>query len=239
MLLTPERCDVVIVRYVNDITHLIQRLSDTGFHVKVYEKHPNQREKATYFVPQNKGNEASGFLQYIIEHYTALPEHVIFLHDHESSWHHTGNIYDRIMEHIQTEVSYVNLNNISWNADPVEWISSLLDWYDTYFYSEMGSVHKYGDFMIGHKSCAQFIVHKSVILQRSLSFYQRIYDWLFSTELEDFYSGRYLEYTWHLMWNQVPTYNYLVQKFAYKLLSRIGRKPSYLYRCIQKHEEKS
>lgn len=232
----PEKTDIVIVRYENNIYRMVDRFIQKGFHVKIYEKHPDMVQIAKYFVPKNKGNEASGFLQYIIEHYTCLPEHVVFLHDHEESWHHTGNINDLVEKHIGKKTSYLNLNSFEWNNETIEWIPSLLEWYDTYFYSELGSIKKYGDFMTGYKGCAQFIVHKSLILKRSLSFYKKLYHWLMNTTMDDYYSGRHLEYTWHLMWERVPKYNYIVQKICSVFLC--NHKYNHLLHCIESHEKK-
>jgi hypothetical protein len=222
------RSDVVIVRYTNDIDYMIYKFKRLGYNVIVYEKHPDMSD-SHYFIPKNKGNEGSGYLKYIIDHYHNLPEHVVFLHDHETSWHHEGDIYDRVTEHLGHNINYYNLNNFIWQNDSIEWFSEINDWYRKYFYPEMGSMKKYGNFMTGYKGCAQFIVHKSLILKRSLKFYQDLYDWILTTPINDYCSSRFLEYTWHLMWEQVPKYNGIKQFFVKKYCKLINKTHPYGY----------
>lgn len=38
-------------------------------------------------LPANKGNEAMAYLTYIIQNYDNLPESMVFIHSHETSWH--------------------------------------------------------------------------------------------------------------------------------------------------------
>lgn len=233
----PQTSDIVFVRYKNDIESLVKRFEADGYCVKVYEKHPDNIATAEYAVPKNKGNEASGFLKYILDHYHNLPEHVVFLHDHEFAWHQKGSIYDLVSECKGTRVGYKSLNKFIWNNETIEWIPELLDWYDEYLKPEMGSIHKYGDFMTGYEGCAQFIVHKKLILRRSFDFYQRLFEWLMQTELTDYYSGRHLEYTWHLMWEQVPVWNRIRQK-TINLWCKLKRQPpvyNHLLTCIETH----
>jgi hypothetical protein len=45
--------------------------------------------------PPNKGNEASSYLQYIIENYDNLSEYTIFVHGHRNDWHHKMNIDEK------------------------------------------------------------------------------------------------------------------------------------------------
>lgn len=235
----PHSSDVVFVRYSGEISHLVDRFSKDGFMVKVYEKHPDKKD-APYTVPINKGNEASGYLKYIIDHYHSLPDHVVFMHDHEFAWHQKGSIYDLVSQHVGKKIRYQSLNCFTWNNETIEWIPGLLEWYDEFFMPEMGNIHKFGDFMTGHKGCAQFIVHKSLIQKRSLTFYTRLYAWLMTTELTDYYSGRHLEYTWHLMWGQVSQWNLYYQKL-HNLWCRLrGKSVTYnhLLKCIENHPVK-
>lgn len=211
MAVNIQDLDVVFVRYSNDIDSLLYKFYNNGFHVKVYEKHPEViKQGVRYFVPLNKGNEASGYLKYIIEHYYTLPTHVAFLHDHEFSWHHYGSIFDRILENVGRQVWYRNLNSFVWSfgdkndSGNIEWFPFIREWYDTYLLPELGPMSMYGDFMSGYQGCAQFIVHRDVIHRRSWDFYMNLYRWILTTELDDYYSGRFLEYTWHLMWEQAP-----------------------------------
>ena len=61
-------------------------------------------------------NEATSFLYYILRNYEELPPNVVFIHDENGSWHHDGNITERIFEWIdayQTEgATYYEFNNM-------------------------------------------------------------------------------------------------------------------------------
>jgi hypothetical protein len=235
----PSTSEVVFVRYTNDIAELEEKFRAVGFTVKTYEKHPENKYKP-YFVPYNKGNEASGYLKYIIDHYGDLPEHVVFLHDHEYSWHHKGSILPLVVEHIGKRVRYKNLNSFIWSNETIEWFPELLDWYDHYFVKELGCIQQYGDFMSGFQGCAQFIVHKDIIRQRSLQFYMNLYTWLLSTDMDDYYSGRHLEYTWHLMWGQVSKHNHFKQHTVnfFRRLFRLPILNKHILDSIAAHVEK-
>jgi hypothetical protein len=230
----PGDTDVVIVRYENDIDVMVAQLQSKGFTVKVYDKHPGRRGKADYFVPENKGNEASGFLQYIVEHYHCLPKWIVFLHDHETSWHHEGNIVDRVQEHIGTKRKFVNLNTFVWTHETIEWFPCLIRWYKEYMEKELGPIRQYGDFMTGHKGCAQFIVHRDVVRKRSATFYTRLYAWIMRTDMPSYYSGRHLEYTWHLMWGQVSRWNGWKQTLrrAYLRCRGMSEPPGNIYTSV-------
>ena len=47
-------------------------------------------------VAPNKGNEASSYLEYIINNYEKLPDICIFVHGHRNDWHHKQNIDEKI-----------------------------------------------------------------------------------------------------------------------------------------------
>lgn len=207
----PWNTHIVIVRYTNDVSDMVRKLHTLGFHVIIYEKHPHF-SWSPYFVPLNKGNEASGYLKYIIDHYDAMPEYVVFIHDHEYSWHHQGNIVHRIQERIGHKTKFENLNSFLWTKDTIEWFPEIRVWYARYLKTEVGSIKQYGDFMTGHLGCAQFIVHRDKIQRISLSCYVSLYYWILNTNIPDYYSGRFLEYTWHLMWGEVSRWNGLKQR---------------------------
>ena len=49
--------------------------------------HKNTPNKAPRNTPFNKAQEASSYLQFIVDQYHRLPKYMIFLHDHRMSWH--------------------------------------------------------------------------------------------------------------------------------------------------------
>ena len=68
--------------------------------------------EAQHIIP-NKGLDAAAYFTYIIENYDNLPDHVAFIHGHETSWHHR---HDRpLLEVIESaniqKYEYIPLNN--------------------------------------------------------------------------------------------------------------------------------
>ncbi|MBN1317289.1 MAG: DUF3431 domain-containing protein [Anaerolineales bacterium] len=55
------------------------------------------------------------------------------------------------------------------------------------------------NFMQGHKACACFFISRSAIIQHPKSFYQVLFDWVMETPLESYWSGRFFEYLWHII----------------------------------------
>ena len=85
-----ENAMVVVSHYKEDLSWL----SRIRYKYVVYKK--DQDDDYPYNVPVNKGNEASAYLKYIIDHYDNLPEYVIFVHGHESDWHHEDSMVDKL-----------------------------------------------------------------------------------------------------------------------------------------------
>jgi hypothetical protein len=54
--------------------------------------------------------------------------------------------------------------------------------------------------MTGERGCAQFLVHRNRIHRFPKEFYQRLYDWLLTTEVPGNLPAVYLEWTWHVLW---------------------------------------
>lgn len=83
---------VVVVAHYNEDLSWVSRIKYK--HV-IYSKSIND-DPSVIFQRINKGNEASAYLQYILDNYHALPEYVFFVHGHDTSWHHEGSIVDII-----------------------------------------------------------------------------------------------------------------------------------------------
>lgn len=171
----------------------------------------------------NKGHEATSYLHYIIKNYDNLPENVIFIHDENESWHHTGKITDNIHEWInnyeKNGSTYYEFNFN--NAVPQIHVRGIAvdlygknpaykDYYDKCLRKELGDPEELTPLM--GKCCAQFIISRNVILVRDKEFYQNIYNWLVENthgegngDPDDIYSGyntsRYLEWGWAAIFN--------------------------------------
>jgi len=199
---------VIVSRYNEDS----QFLEKIDFKTLIYEK---EKPFYKYNVEKNKGNEASVYLKYIIDNYNNLDEYTIFLHCHEFSCHQDGSIIDIINSNKNIFHTFTNLNNFKLgdieNLDNSE--REMGEYFRTYIRAAVGPCILYPSFTLGVLGCAQFIVHKNNILNHSKLFYKKIYDWLMETDLSNYWSGRFLEWTWDLFWNKclqnVPIRKYL------------------------------
>jgi hypothetical protein len=149
----------------------------------------------------NKGNEASSYLQYIIDHYDNLDDITIFVHGHQFAWHHKSDIVPKI-NNIEFIHDYYNINEIQLEkldnaVGPGSDCDSIL--YDTWknFINETGIVV---DYINLHCRCsAQFYVKKELIRNRSKAEYIIMYNWLKNTNITSFWTGRVFEHSWHYL----------------------------------------
>jgi hypothetical protein len=161
-----------------------------------------------YNVPVNKGNEASVYLKYIIDHYNDLADYTFFVHDEEYSWHHSGTIEQQLNYALDSNQKYYNINDqcVLGSILSHRWYGDILSWYDTYIekYIPISSLPS-KDFTQNHRGSAQFLVHKSILTSLPLEFYVNLYNWIITTPMENGKSGRFLEWTWHIFWDVYPT----------------------------------
>lgn len=146
------------------------------------------REKAP-----NKGNEASSFLEYIIQNYDNLSTYTIFVHGHRTSWHHVSNIDERLNKNLILDKPYYNINQLKLNTHNIgneEFIQILEKMYKISY--NRHHKHKY-------RAGAQFYVHKDLILCNSKESYVTLYNYLMNSKQSSYYTGRYFEYSWHII----------------------------------------
>jgi len=192
--------NVVVSRYNKD-TSFVEKLKKYNTCCMIYDK---KNPENIYNIPVNRGNEASVYLKYIIDHYDKLTDYTFFIHDEEYSWHHEGSIEERFVEAINSNEYYFNINNLIWREMFKE-KDEVMEWYDKYIepYIPFEKLPN-KDWIIGYKGCAQFLVHKSRITNLPLKFYQDLYDWVLNHTCR-MKSGYFLEWTWHLFWEIFPT----------------------------------
>ena len=108
---------------------------------------------------------------------------------------------------INSKELFYNVNN--YHLQSIEGIlekNELLEWYKKFIESYIPFEKLPNkDWLIGYKGCAQFLVHKSLIRNLPLEFYQDIYNWILEFENNNL-SGYFLEWTWHLFWVIYPKY---------------------------------
>lgn len=152
------------------------------------------------------------YLTYIIEHYHALPDIVIFTHAHASAWHNNDLQlastpmmllelnYRRVARH-----GFMNLR-CHWHPGCPAWISTNATAADVSS-TKKEQAHFAGAFralfpgepvprVFAAACCAQFAVTRAVLQRHSRERYERWRAWVVRTELPDDVSGRVWEYLW-------------------------------------------
>ena len=201
--------NIVVSRYKKDVS-FVNHLKKYNGNIMIYDK---ENPENPYNIPINRGNEASVYLKYIIDHYDTLTDYTFFIHDENYSWHHRGTIEQRFIEAIESNNLFFNINHVV--LKPYHHINQkklLMEWYDQYIepYIPLNKIPN-KDWLIGYKGCAQFLVHKSRIKKLPLKFYQDIYDWILTFPYPKL-SGYFLEWTWHLFWDIYPNINNNLKK---------------------------
>ena len=197
---------IVVVSRWDRPTGWTQRLVQKGYRVLLYEHGTNPNNP--YNLPANVGKEASVYLHYIVHSYDTLPTYVVFLHDEEHSWHHRGSIVDRVLAHEGKRHYYHNFNKVILGSiQKNQWWEKISAWFDRYLAPYIGPREKYGDWTVGNVCCAQFVVHRDRIRQFPKRFYQDLYGWMMTTQLDSEVSARFLEWTWFLLFNRRHSYN--------------------------------
>jgi len=146
--------------------------------------------------PPNKGNEASAYLEYIIQQYDHLSEYTVFVHGHRSGWHHRENM-DEKLKRIVFDRSYRNINELG--------LTRLADYPES-----MENVRKHlpglqeilGPIDINNlyfKCSAQFYVTRDAIRARPLDTYNRLYKYIMESETTIPFLGTVFEYLWHII----------------------------------------
>ena len=203
--------NIVVSRYKKNVKFVFKFNKNTKLFI--YDK---ENFKNPLNIPVNKGNEASVYLKYIIDFYDELSDFTFFIQDDEYAWHHSGSIIDRYYEAKNMNRYYYNINdkcfwnkrNIIINEHGKEIYIFFMNWYKNFLeeYIPLSKIPNNSDFLYGYRGSAQFLVHKKLIKNFPKEFYQKLYDWIITTDIPNFFSGRFLEWTWHVLWYIYPIY---------------------------------
>lgn len=193
--------DMVVSRY-NENVDWIDNFKDI-LNLKVLIYHHGNPDNS-YNIPKNVGNEATVYFKYIIDHYDNLPEYIYLVHAEYKSWHHKGNLYERLDDAIKENKLFSNINNKIWKFEDITkhaWYSKIMvlwkDYIEKYIpYEKLLDTN----FIKDHKTSAQFYVNKSRILRYPKIFYENLYNWLLTTKINTYESSRYMEQLWHIFW---------------------------------------
>lgn len=171
----PSNTTIVVSRFQAN-THWTQRLAEMGYCVCVYEHGTNPNNP--YNLPRNCGRESSAYLKYIRDHYDALTNYTIFTHDDEYSWHHDGSLVDLISRKLTTipeTIKFINFNNRCTDSIKNAMWPTMKSYFDKYLAPYIGHRSQYGDWTLGNRCCAQFIVHRDRIKRHPRKFYEDLY----------------------------------------------------------------
>lgn len=165
------------------------------------------------YVSVNKSQEVPMYLKYIIDNYNNLPDKTLFLHGHSKSQHQD---FDSrfICENVKWDCDvFFSVNRREWYQEVSKNYqlseNSFDVWLTTYWYlfEDFLPFPKDGVFFY---SGAQFVVDKKLILQYPKSFYENLYKWSITEEINlppqtsDEISSRVFEYTWHYIFTKNP-----------------------------------
>jgi hypothetical protein len=163
--------------------------------------------RPSWLTPQhiipNIGKEVSVYLKYIIENYDNLPEHVAFIHGHETSYHqcHDRPLLEVIEQARINEYDFIPLNNwgktYAFADEPIdEYMKVVTMW--SKFEIPYNTPPLF--FILGFPVAAQFIVARHRILRNPKSLYQKWYDKVMANDSK--YSETFFEIIWHIIFGE-------------------------------------
>lgn len=156
-----------------------------------------------YRIP-NKGFETSSYLKYIVENYDNLPDHIAFLHGHETAWH---QFHDRgLLEVIEganiEKHGFIPLNNfMRWYPFANEGRPDLMEirtFWRRFRFPEHFTPPPY--FMFRSPIGAQFIVAKDRIRKHSKARWQEWLDIVVEDGSKNM--GIFFEHIWHVLFGE-------------------------------------
>ena len=197
----------ILIAHFNEDLNWSNNLNFDG-DVIVYSK--TNKSIPERYVDINKSQEVPMYLKYIIDNYHNLPDKTLFLHGHSNSIHQ--DYPSRfICENVKWETAdYFSVNKRDWyqevsnnyQAPQHNWLKVYWYLFDSYLPFPTDGVFFY--------SGAQFVVDKKLILQYPKSFYEKLYVWSITENINippqtsDEISSRILEYTWHYIFTKSP-----------------------------------
>jgi hypothetical protein len=194
---------IVVSHFKEDLDWLDLFIGDKIPHV-VYTRSTDSLIR--HAIPINKGREPVAYLRYIVDNYSNLPSLIAFIHAHRTAWHQTGpsdivvalralrwNKYTFMpMTSTMTKATFQK------NMPDLQSMINYQVWRDV-LQKELGPPPING---INTHCCATFVVKKEAILTHSKAFYSSIIDYLLNSTHSDHFTGRSIEYSWHLMFGQ-------------------------------------
>lgn len=183
-----KNVQVVIAHYSEDISYL----DKICYPFVLLSNHSIQSNT----IP-NRGNEALLYIKYIIDNYNNLPNYVMFLHGHRTSWAHRDIPSEEIVQNTTFNSDYCDLDgfyvNIESEMKKLLYILSHVKAYLQPFIPFNIFQKKY--FKLYLK--AEFYVSKKAIKQYSLNDYVTLYEGLMAfTKISGWDIGFLMEFLW-------------------------------------------
>jgi hypothetical protein len=203
----PKDAFVVVSRFQEDVSWT-RELSELGFHVAVYE---HDSKGAPYAINEgNRGREASVYLKYIVDHYDTLHKYTVFTHGDSLSWHHEGSLVERIVSVRPSSKELVTLNKKDKKLGTLsgnDLLPQMRKFYKKYLEPSLGPMKDHGglDLPLGFPCCAQFVVHRDLILQHPREFYEALEKYVVSEQDKKLSknAGHLMEWTFHVIFEKI------------------------------------
>lgn len=175
---------------------------------------------APLHTPANKGHEAMAYLTYLIDFYDTLPEISLFLHGHPSAWHNNYLLNmstSQIIRHLSREKvlrdGYFNLR-CHWSPGCPTHLHPQETKYDSTKTEELHIAGVWAELFpndplpqdLSQPCCSQFAVSRATIHRHPVEKYILFRDWLLSTPLSDYITGRIFEYFWQYIFLSAPSF---------------------------------
>jgi hypothetical protein len=191
-----------------DISWMDDTIPDVVKHVYVADD-----PTAPLHPPKNKGHEVMIYLSWIIDNYDDLPDVAIFMHAHQYTWHNDdilGNnaaeLISRLSRQRVWREGFVNMR-CSWYPGCPDWMHPGETKENVYKQEEILLAKAWSELfpldevppILAQPCCAQMSLSRERIQAKPRSQYVWYRDWLFSTKLPDFLSGRIWEYMWQFV----------------------------------------
>ncbi|DBA69337.1 TPA: hypothetical protein ACH3X2_012916 [Trebouxia sp. C0005] len=200
---------LIAARYEEDVSWMALHL--TG--VMPFVVYNTLDSSATHHTPVRNGNEAAAYLQFIVDYYNCLPQHMAFIHAHRCD---AGFDKDADVQLIQwgTIPSFASLNRAGflWHIHLSQHVRHLNK--NDYHHKAAHGITTAWQQVLGHalgplpdelfvQGGSQFVVQKHRVLAHPRAFYHECLSWLAdSTELSSWDKGMVFEYTWKLVFGE-------------------------------------
>lgn len=122
----------------------------------------------------NHGAEAYAYIRYILDEYDRLPDKILFMHAHTTSWHQQFNVLQRIV--LEQPTAFCSMNTMSPRMEePVhrfdaKLASSVHLWQTVFEPMGLPALPLYIEYPVG----GQFVVSREAIYQYSRDQWQRM-----------------------------------------------------------------